>query len=153
MKKFIYLLLFKLIPVITFGQVHSGLALGYDTHNKLLGAWNIGYEKDIVVMDAEIRPNLTRNLPINNYCGFKLGLNLINPDEDGLSIIPGLGYYYDFRSMDKTKTNAYYFGYSLKSIIQVTNDGGLFIEGMYINKSAQITIGMNVKFENRDKPY
>lgn len=143
MKKLIALLLF--IPLLSKSQVFSSLALGYDLKGAPIANWAIGYNKGIVNTQIEMRPSLTRKVETNNYFGMRIGMNVINPDDAGLSIIPGFGYYYNKRSNDKRQLNNWSAGYSLKSSLDITENGTAFIEGFYSN-SFQFTIGMQVNF-------
>lgn len=150
LRKWFYLILFLSISCNRAkSQVFSGLAFGYDTKGSPIGNLSIGYNYEILNLQGEIRPSLTRKVEMNNLLGLRLSLNLINPDEDGLSILPGVGYYYNHESSDKRNLNKWQLGYSIKSSIVVTDDGSLFIEGFYSN-SFQITIGMQVTLHKKD---
>lgn len=146
MKK-LTIILILLIPLLSKGQVFTSIAVGYDFKGAPIGNWAIGYNKNLVNFAAEMRPSLTRKVETNNYFGMRLGFNLINPDEDGLSIIPSVGYYYNKRSNDKRQLNNWAAGYSLKGMIEVTETGNLFLEGFYSN-SFQITCGIHVIFRD-----
>lgn len=144
MKKLFFLLL--LLPCLSFAQLNAGIAAGYDTHGRAMATGYMGATIwQIVEVTGEIRPSLTRSAFSHNYMGGKIGMHIINPDDAGLSIIPAVGYYYDLKSQDKTNLNKYYWAASIKTVLQLTDGGnGAFLEGMYINKSAQFTIGINV---------
>lgn len=153
MKK-LFILLIAFIPIISFSQVNTGMALGYDTHGRAVAALSVGATiGKILEIQGEVRPSLSRSAFAHNYIGGRIGLNLINSDLDGLSIIPGAGYFYDLKSQDKPDLNKYYWGAFLKSIIMVTENGGLFVDAMYINKSVQASIGIHFKFTRQDRPY
>lgn len=153
MKKLFYYILFNLLPVITFAQIFTSIGTGYDTKGAVIGTWALGYNKGIGNFQAEIRPSLTRKVEMNNLLGFRLSVNLINPDEAGLSILPGIGYYRNLHSMDKTDLNVWQYAYTLKSMIEVSENGNLYIEGLYTKKSFQFTAGIHFRFSNRDHPY
>lgn len=144
MKKIIIILL--LLPCISFAQLNAGIAAGYDTHGHGIATGYIGATiGQIVEVTGEIRPSLTRSVFAHNYIGGKIGMHIVNPNDAGLSIIPAIGYYYDLKSQDKTSLNKYYWAPSLRTGMQMNDSGnGFFIEGMYIAKSAQFTIGINV---------
>lgn len=145
MKQLLLILLVGLIPIVSFSQFHIGGGLGYDTHTaKPIANLNMGIEASIVVLDAEIRPSMSRNLPLHNYMGGKFGINIVHK-EDNISLIPAIGYYYDDMSSDNKTLNKSYIGYSLKSVYMITETGGVHLETLYINNSLQITIGMTVK--------
>lgn len=133
-----------------FCQFHIGIGLGYGTDNKAVAALNIGYEWTILVVDAQIRPTLSRdNLTtknFNNYIGGSLGINLINPDDAGLSVIPSVGYYHNSQVNGLKGYNEDCFGYSLKSIIMFKEEVGLQFEGLYINKGVELLVGIAIKF-------
>lgn len=146
MKK-LFLIAAILIPAITFSQIFSSLAAGYDTKGTPIGTLAFGYNKGLLNFQGEIRPSLTRKVEMNNLLGFRLSANLVNPDEDGLMILPGIGYYYNRKSSDKRNLNKWQYGYTLKAGTEISEGGNaVFIEGMYIDRSAQITIGMQVNF-------
>ena len=63
-----------------------------------------------------------------------------------ISILPGIGYYYNMKSEDKVNINHWEYGYSLKSIFKVTQNGSIFIEGFYAN-SLQLVAGIHFKFD------
>lgn len=147
MKKIIYCILFKLIPVITFGQAFTSIGTGYDTKGAIIGTLALGYNKGLINAEAEIRPSLTRKVEVNNLLGFRLSANLINPDEAGLSILPGIGYYRNLKSLDKTNLNKWQYAYTLKSSIEITETGALYIEGLYSEKEFQFSLGMTVNFK------
>lgn len=143
MKKLIILLLF--IPLLSKSQIFTSIAAGYDTKGAPIGNWAIGYNKNLFNVQAEMRPSLTRKVEMNNLFGFRLSANLVNPDEDGLSILPGIGYYFNRKSNDHKQLNKWVYGYSLKTGLDITETGTAFIEGFYSN-SFQFTIGMQVNF-------
>lgn len=146
MKK-LSLLLIALIPLITFSQVFSSLSAGYDTKGTSIGAWAIGYNKGLINLQGEIRPSLTRKVEMNNLLGFRLSFNVVNPEDEGVSILPGVGYYYNHVSSDKRNLNKWQLGYTLKTGVDISEGGNsVFIEGMYIDKSVQISLGMQVNF-------
>lgn len=144
--KQITVILILLLPCISFAQLNTGIAAGYDTHGRAIANWYVGATiSKIIEVTGEIRPSLTRSVFAHNYIGSKIGLNLTSPDHAGLRIIPAIGYYYDLKSQDKTNLNKYYWAASLKTVMQINDSGnGLFLEGLYIGKSAQITVGINV---------
>lgn len=146
-KKWFYLLLFLSSCNYAKSQIFVAAGLGYDTKGTAISNLQMGYNRGLINAMAEIRPSLTRKVEMNNLLGFRLSLNLVNPDEDGLSISPGIGYYYNHKSSDKRTLNKWQYGYSLKSGIEITDTGELFFEGFYSDKSFQIEIGMQVNFK------
>lgn len=130
-------------------QLNTAMGLGYDLNGRAIATLSIGATvAKIVEIQAEERPSLSRNSFAHNYIGGSLGLNMLNKD-DGLSIILGEGYYYDLKSQDKTSLNKYYFGTFVKSIIMINDNGGLFVQALYINSGAQFTAGIHYKFNKR----
>lgn len=153
LKHLFYLFIFLCSCNNSKSQINSGLFLGYDTHGRMISTWSIGYEKSIFNFQGEIRPSLSRNVAAHNYIGFRFSLNLENPDGEemtGLSVLPGIFYGYDLKSQDKVYLNKWFFAPTLKTIIMITDNGGLSFDGMYINKSVQISMGIHLRFTNRD---
>lgn len=142
----IFLTSYCIIPNVCFSQLNTGLGYGYDTHGRAIATWSVGYEKGRVNFQGEMRPTLSRKIEMNNLLGFRLSANLINPNGSFISILPGIGYYYNFRSEDKVKINHWEYGYSLKSIFKVTENGNIFIEGFYAT-SLQLVAGILFKFD------
>jgi hypothetical protein len=136
MKKLLLIIL--MIPSLTKAQLHTGIGIGTDFKHAV-AALNIGYKIDHFVIEGEIAPSLTRDVSTHNYMGFKAGISLGN-------IIPSVGYYYDHVSSDKTQLNASHFGYSIKAYKMVNDRGGLFVNGLYIHKSFQLTAGIHYIF-------
>lgn len=134
-------------------QVNTTLAAGWDSHGRAIAFWSVGYQKSIFNLNGEIRPSLSRSSFAHNYIGGRFSINLIDPDAQemtGLSIMPGVGYFYDLKSSDKTNLNKYYWAACLRTHIKVTDDGALTFDAIYLNKSMQLSIGMTVLFHNRD---
>lgn len=154
MKKLFILLIG--LPFTSEGQLNTGIGAGWDTHGRAVAVWSVGCSvAKLVEVQAEIRPSVSRSVFAHNYMGGRIGLNLINPDDAGLSVIMGGGYFYDKKSSDKTSLNKYYWGTFVKSIIQVNerSNGCLFVEALYINNSAQFAVGIHYKFTKQERRY
>jgi hypothetical protein len=153
LKQLIYLLAFLTVCSKAHSQVNSTMAVGWDSNGRAIAFWSVGYQKSVFNLNGEIRPSLSRSSFSHNYIGFRAAINLIYPDAQemtGLSILPGVGYFFDMKSQDKTNLNHYYWAYCLRTHIKVTDDGALTFDGIYLNKSLQLSIGMTVLFHNRD---
>jgi len=156
MKKFLTGIIVTWLIILLLGnikctaQLNTGLGIGYDTHGRAIASWSAGYEKGRFNVEGQIRPSLTRNVKTNNYIGGNIGLNLINaPDAylKAFSLIAYAGYFYDRVSNDKLILNKYYFSGSLRAIKMINENGGIFAETMYINKSIQASFGIHFKFD------
>ncbi|MBA2249225.1 MAG: hypothetical protein H0W12_03435 [Chitinophagaceae bacterium] len=156
MKNLLLLLLF--IPFATFAQVHIGTGAGYSTDDKALAKLNVGYQLSQVNVDAELRTTSG-----HNYYGAKIGFNIVSAAQEeisGFSIIPSVGYFYQkvniipspvpgkIVTKKSESSDQYNFAYSIKGMKQISNDGALFLEGMYINKIVQVTFGIQFRFGN-----
>lgn len=153
LKRLLFLLAFLTGCTKAHSQVNTTMALGYDTHGRAIAFWSVGYQKSIFNLNGEIRPSLSRSSFAHNYIGGRFSINLIDPDAQemtGLSIMPGVGYFYDLKSSDKTNLNKYYWGPCLRTHIKVTDEGALTFDAIYLNKSMQLSIGMTILFKYRD---
>lgn len=121
------------------GQVTMGMGAGTDFRHGL-AVLNLGYEVSNIVIEGRLTPSLTRNVNANNFMGGSVGY-----DFGGL--VGSAGYYYDLVSEDKRWLNKAYVGYSVKWYTLINDRSGLFINALYINKSAQLTAGIHYKFQ------
>lgn len=138
-----------LIPIISFSQLNTSAAIGYDTHGRPMAQWGFGIEAGQFNVSGQIRPSLTRSVFAHNYLGASIGFNIFNPGTaylKALSIIPSVGYFYDLKSQDKTNLNKYYWSAGIKTIKMLKEEAGLFIETIYINHSVQASFGMHLIF-------
>lgn len=158
MKKFI-LLLIVLLPLATFAQIYiemgggaeylqNGVATGEDNAGKETGIKNVfpvmklavGAEfNNSIVVETVLQAGITRTKNVGAYFGFKGGYNFGN-------IVPAVGFYYGYLDADNTDKNAGHVGYSLRYQKFVNEQAGLFVEGLYINKTAQLTAGIHFAF-------
>lgn len=135
--------LFLLAPLFSIAQVNADLGAGYDVKSgQVISSLSVGFQSHNVVTEAVLTPTLTRKINCGNYAGFKIGYNIA-----GAGIIPSIGYYYNYYNNDqKFQYNCWCVGYSLKAIIPVNDNGGLFLNGMYINHSEQVSAGFHIEF-------
>lgn len=146
----IFLTSYCIIPNVCFSQLNTGLGYGYDTKGKAIATWSVGFEKRRLNVEGQIRPSLTRNVKTNNYIGGSVGYNLVAPSDAYLkafSLIAYVGYFYDHVSSDKVILNKYFFSGALRAIKMINENGGLFLESFYINKSVQFSGGIHFKFD------
>lgn len=99
-----------------------------------------GYQIKNIVLEAEERPAITREVNAPNYFGAKAGVNIGG-------FVPAAGYYFNFRNEDNPENNHGSFGYSLEYQVMINDRGGLYAEGMVINKSFQITAGAHIEIK------
>src|SRR5665647_2799393 len=127
MKKLFFILL--LLPAIVGAQVHFGLGAGYDvSKSKPLANINIGYTaSNNIMIEAVMQPAITRAVNSDHYFGGKIGYNIHN-------LVPAVGYYYNYKNADDKAMNKWIgVGYSLKYILPVNDNGGLYAEALYLN--------------------
>lgn len=97
-----------------------------------------GYEAHNVQVQAVMSPCLSRSINANNYFGIKAGYDIAG------HIIPSVGYYYNLHSDDNKSLNQYYPGVSLKGVLPINERGGIYLDGMYIHKSFEVTAGFHI---------
>lgn len=98
-----------------------------------------GFETRHIVMEAELRPTLTRQRNSPNNFGLKAGYHINH-------FIPAIGYYYNYCNSDNPINNTAGFGYSLEYIVPLTRKGDLYFEAAYLNQSMQLTGGFHIPF-------
>ena len=91
------------------------------------------------VMEAELRPTLTRQSNSPNNFGMKAGYRINH-------FIPAIGYYYNYCNSDNPGNNTAGIGYSLQYIRQINRKTDLYLEAAYMNNSAQLTAGFHIPF-------
>jgi hypothetical protein len=151
-----YLLLISLLaPVSCFSQLHAELGGGisvsqYQAINDagkpeqstaILPTLKIGigFEFSGIVLEASAQPTLVWLVNTPKILGLKAGYNING-------FIPFVGYYSDQCNSDNTGYNSSFFGYGLKYQWQITDNGGLYFEGLKAGKNIQITGGIHYKF-------
>lgn len=117
-----------------------GLGLNYNSELHPMARMSFGYELNKVNVETVFQPSITREINPDAYSGIKAGYNFSN-------LIPMIGYYYDYRSADNKDENKWSgIGYSLKYVYRLGHRGGLFVEGLYLNKSTQLIAGFHIAF-------
>lgn len=147
MKKLFFLILIGLMPFISKSQVFSEVGAGYDTHGRPMAILSFGYSVSIFEFAGEMRPSLTRSVFGSHYFGGTAGIRLINAKDAGISISTGGGYFYNLRSSDHKQLNGDFFGAYLKGIKMINDRGGIFLNILYINSSAQFSGGIHYVFD------
>ena len=130
-----------IIPIITFGQAHFDMGYGIVKSESTFPVMKIsaGYEINKVVTEIIMQPAITRKVNAPSYFGLKAGYNFHN-------LIPSIGYLYNYKSADNKRMNSWGIGYGLKYQIQVNDNGGVYIEGMYVGGNYELTAGFHVIF-------
>jgi len=132
-----------------FSQVHFDMGAGASTFKDTKNTCVVpvmrlafGYQfSNNITTEGIIQPAITRKSTPHNFLGFKVGYNIYD-------LIPSIGYLYDFRSSDNHSLNKWGVAYSLKYVVPVNENGGLFFDGLYCQKSIQVTVGFHVIFNN-----
>jgi hypothetical protein len=96
-----------------------------------------GFEMRHIVLEAALRPTLTRQSNSPNNFGVKAGYHINH-------FIPAIGYYYNYSNSDNPGNNTAGIGYSLQYIIPINRNGGLYVEAAYMNNSTQLTAGFHI---------
>lgn len=100
---------------------------------------SLSYEVSNIVMEGEMRISVTRIANAPKNVGGRIGY-------DFGGFIPAVGYYYNGCSSDHPELNFSGFGYFLKYVSFITDQGAIYFEGAYVNKSAQLTAGIHFEF-------
>ncbi len=91
-----------------------------------------GYEVKKVLIEIVEQPNITREVNAPKYFGARAGYNFG-------AIIPSIGYYYNYYNADDKQKNKWVgLGYSVKYVYMLGEQGGLFVEALYLNKGEQL---------------
>lgn len=98
-----------------------------------------GYQIKNIVLETEERPTITREVNAPNFFGAKAGYNI-------RGFVPAAGYYFNLKNEDNPENNSSSFGYSLKYQVMISENGGLYAEGVMIDKSYQFTAGFQIQF-------
>lgn len=128
-------------------QFHTGIGAGTDFRFPV-ACLNLGYEfKGGVMLEGEIQPSITRNVAANNYVSVKLGYSFQLPADNEAGIIPSISYCYNRKSADYTELNGSYVGISMKLYTMINDQGGLFVNTLYVHHTAQLTAGIHFIFQ------
>lgn len=151
MKQLLFLILFTVIMILLFGcksygQMNTGMGIGYDIHGRPISVLSIGYSKSFITFQGEIRPSLTRSRFQHTYYGFRAGFNLLRPEYSDLTVSMGAGFFHDLRSLDFKEQNKNYAGTFIKGIQMINDRAGLMLDLLYINNSLQISGGIHYVF-------
>ncbi len=153
MKKVIFLILL-ISPIVLQAQVFVNVGAGAATFQQQIqlgeGSHTLpaqvivpvvkmaaGYQINHVVLEAELRPTVTRKRNSPNNLGIKAGYRINH-------FIAGVGYYYDYHNSDDPTNNTTGFGYSLEYVVPLTQNGDFYAEGAYLNNSYQLTAGFHI---------
>ena len=130
-----------LMPLLSHAQAHLDFGGGIVKSQDVFPVMKIsvGYQINNVVTEALMQPAVTRKVNAPRYFGLKAGYNFHN-------IIPSIGYLYNYKSADDKRMNGWDIGYALKYQIQENDNGGVYIEGMYVNCNYELTAGFHVIF-------
>lgn len=168
MKKIIILILLAVIVsslVLTVGKAqspHLQTSGGLGFNFKSIPVYNVGLGVNYgrLNLDLLVNNECSRDSQSNHYTGFKFSINLFNEDEVNLTnikILPHIDYYKDhvkaaiFKDK-KESPNKYYPGAGIKLILlqrreigdEISNDNGFYMDFLYINKQAQVTVGFYI---------
>lgn len=137
----IFLYSLFMIPSFLFAQAHVDFGGGIVKSQDVFPVMKIsvGYQFNNVVTEALMQPAVTRKVNAPRYFGLKAGYNFHN-------IITSVGYLYNYKSADDKRMNGWDIGYALEYQIQVNDNGGVYIEGMYVGGNYELTAGFHVIF-------
>lgn len=126
------------------GQINADIGAGLNYNKELHPAFKIsfGYELHKVVTEFVYQPTISKvvNEP-TMFIGLKTGYNY-------KGFVPMVGYYYaHVNADDKSKNKWAGVGYSLKYVYVLGDAGGLFLEGLYLNKSYHLIAGFHITFK------
>lgn len=139
--KSFFFLFIALLPLAISAQVIADSGMGYDiSTNKGLIELSAGYELKNIRIEGQMTPTITRDSKSVNFFGAKIGYDIDN------FFTPSVGYYYNLVNTDNGEFNKNYVGYSAKVVMTVHENGGLFINGMLIDKQCLVTAGFHFIF-------
>lgn len=149
---FISLLLMVLVSKCNAQHWNIGAGIGYNTKDLPVFQLNTGINMGRFNLDGIINRGSTFDANTRTYFGGKLGINLLSEAESDLlriAIIPGFNYAYNAVKWNDNKAhpkNRWVEGYSLRFIRynRDQSDIGWYIDGMYINKSYQVLVGVHI---------
>ena len=99
-------------------------------------------EKNNAVMGFKLDFSLTKKTNSPNYYGFHIGYDIA-----GSGLIASVGAYSNYASADDKSQNGFVgLGYTLRYNYNIGEQGGLFIETMYVDKSVLASAGFHVVF-------
>lgn len=149
MKKKFLMFIFFLISYNSYSQVHIDLGGGATIKKEIYNKGEVthrlfpnieivvGYETKFLIIQAEMKPSITRNTSASSYFGGAAGFKI------GNFILEG-GMYRNIISEDDPTLNNWKMGAALEYFAQLMKRGGIYGKGMYINNSFIFTSGFRI---------
>lgn len=128
---------------ISKSQISIDMGAGYNAMAQTsLMQLQVQGEKNNVVMGFKLDFSLTRKINSPNYYGPHIGYDIA-----GSGLIASVGGYSNYASADDKSKNGFVgLGYTLRYNYNIGEQGGLFIETMYVDKSVLASAGFHVVF-------
>jgi hypothetical protein len=127
-----------LLSGISEAQISFDMGAGIDLrHKNPIAVSNINFQKNNAVISLVASCPISRKVSSPLYLGGSVGYDFKN-------IIPAVGYYNYYTSDGGNKVNKGYVGYSLRYSLQINENGGMFFQSMYVDKSVLISAGFHV---------
>lgn len=121
-------------------QISFDMGAGYDLGQKNpIAVGSLSFEKNNAVISLISSCPISRKVSAPLYVGGSIGYDLKN-------FIPAIGYYNYYISDGSKKVNKGYAGYSLRYNLPINENGGIFLQSFYLNKSVLISTGFHVTF-------
>lgn len=132
-----------LLAHTTSAQISFDMGAGYNIRAKTpLMQLQVSGEKDNAVIGFKMDASITRKINSPTYYGFHIGYDIA-----GSGLIACIGGYSNYASADDKSQNGFVgLGYTIRYNYIIGEQGGLFAESMYLNKSVLASVGFHVTF-------
>ena len=152
MKKEFLAIVFILFSYNSFCQFHIDLGGGVSVKKEIFGKGQVihqvfpkieivaGYEMKSFIIQAEMKPSISRNSSASSYFGAAAGFKISNLIFEG-------GIYRNIISEDDPLLNNWKIGPSLEYFGRLMQRGGIYAKVMYINNSMIFTTGFRINFQ------
>jgi len=149
MKRYFTTLIVILFSLPSYAQFHVDLGPGITINKELITKDGVvqktypsmeivtGYEVHKFLIQAEMKPAITRTSSAPSYFGGAIGFRISNV------ILTG-GYYYSLVSSDENSLNIWKPGGSLEYCRRLGKKGGIYGKVTYLDNSVVITAGVRI---------
>ena len=134
----------------SFAQLQMSIGAGYNFNEHPIYSLNAGYEKERITINGGFQRSLTRATSSTIIAGFEAGYNLLSAGDSYLlaqSIIISAGYWHiSYNTDQKAELASWRPSLSIRYIRMLSENGGLFVNTMYLKNNFTITGGIIIKF-------
>ena len=151
MKKVFLSIAILFLAFVSKSQVQMLLAAGYNFNKHPIYSLNAGYEKERITVNGGFQRSLTRATSSTIIAGFEAGYNLLSAGDSYLlaqSVIISGGYWHiSYNTDQKANLASWKPSLSLRYIKMFTENGGLYVNAMYLKNNISLTCGLIFKFD------